>query len=83
MSLYTDMDIMKLIHRTKLPRCQYGVYSPSIENGDVDECGDPAIAVWNWGSGDLYVCEKHDDQVSMEEYDRIEEERRESQLGKF
>jgi hypothetical protein len=45
------------LEQTLLPRCQYGVPVPTEEG--VGDCGDPAIAKWNWSGEDFFVCEHH------------------------
>ena len=59
------------VFRKDLPRCQYGVWSPSI-HGDTEDCGEPAVAVWNWGHNNLHVCADHDEIVwEAEESDGV------------
>lgn len=57
--------------RKKLQRCQHGVYHPTK---GADECGEPAVATWDWGNGLLYVCDEHDRVV--EEHEQEAEEQR-------
>lgn len=49
--------------RTELPGCQVGVYSPGKMDLE-DDCGEPAVATWDWGNGPLFVCEKHDAEIA-------------------
>ena len=57
--------------RTALPRCQYGMptthsYAPET----VEDCGEPAVARWEWPTGGpLYVCEEHD--AFVEEHEEV------------
>lgn len=44
------------VNRKELPRCEFGTtngYEESV-------CDEPAIAYWEWKTGGLYVCERHD-----------------------
>ena len=57
-------------NRTKLPTCEYGVPAPTEEG--IDSCGEPAVALWDWGeSGTMYVCKEHDCVVAGEEEEGI------------
>lgn len=49
-----------------LPCCQYGVPASYNEEG-VDDCGQAAEFVWNWGDGDFYVCAEHNTIVEESE----------------
>lgn len=55
-------------NRKALTRCQFGLPAATAEG--VEDCGDPAVAVWD---KDFYVCEKHD-----AEMDRLDDEALES-----
>ncbi len=52
-------------NRKELPRCQYG--EPAATEEGVANCDEPAVAVWDWGVGNLYVCEKHDEIIAGNE----------------
>jgi len=43
-------------NRTELPRCDY-----AVGNGyETTTCDEPAVALWKWQIGRMYVCERHD-----------------------
>jgi hypothetical protein len=51
--------------RTLLKRCEFGV-SAETEEG-VEDCGEPAVASWDWGDGPIVVCERHDEVIARQE----------------
>ena len=54
---------------TKLPHCQYMVYSPcAYESGYEADCGKPASHIAQWGDCKLYVCEEHMHDIEDREY---------------
>ena len=52
--------------RTALPTCQIGIYDGIVPDGEHD-CGKAAVAKWNWGDGDLFVCEECDEEIARQE----------------
>ena len=56
--------------RKELPHCQYG--DGIDRNGNEMTCDDPAWAVWNWGTGDFFVCERHDFIIQQQEEEKEE-----------
>jgi len=55
---------------TKLPYCQYTVYSPcAYESGYEDNCGKLASYFAQWGDCKLYVCEEHREAIEESEND--------------
>lgn len=67
---------MRYAKERALPRCQYGVYSPSaFDNGYCADCGEPAIEYLWWGdeSHGLFVCEEHCEKVCDDEENNDED----------
>ena len=54
-------------NQKKLPLCEYDV--SNISNY-VDECGLPATYIWNWGSGDMFVCDEHNKIIEKSEEEK-------------
>lgn len=54
-------------NRTKLPRCEYGV--PANTEEGVEDCGEPAIARWDFEGDIIHLCELHDVKLAEEEDD--------------
>jgi len=54
---------------TKLPHCQYMVYSPcAYESGYEVDCGKPASYLAQWGDKQkLYLCEDHAADIEEDE----------------
>ena len=53
-------------NRKELPTCEYGTFeegNPDLEG----DCGEPAVASWDWGDGAFFVCEDHDQVVQESE----------------
>ena len=51
-------------NQKELPLCEYGFpFLPS----NAQTCGLPATHVWNWGAGDMFVCEKHNNIIEESE----------------
>ena len=51
-------------NQKKLPCCEYDI--SNLEN-DFKECGFPATYVWNWGCGDMFVCDEHNQLIEESE----------------
>lgn len=48
--------------------CMVGVGPQINDDGDIEPCGDPVVAAWQWEEGvePMYVCEKHDREMMDE-----------------